>query len=162
MELWRDGLLLFSAAGDKFLCRSDDRIPGRPLRINTLVLAESTLLFCKLAREVYSVALPRPRIIQFSIEFRNLTNDALNPTILPAEVDALPWPDSRIYAAEYAGERFTLMADYDEDPAVVAWRLVSEVYLWFGIELAEIPYSIRGENGARMIDEKKIASLPRR
>ena len=158
IELWRDGCLIFAADGLRFLCRRDEQVPGRALRIHPLVLAESALLFCKLAMQVYAEALPNTRTIEYVIEFRNLTNDGVQPTLLPLEAHSQAWPGERIYEAEYGGERFGIMADLDEQPAVVAWRLVAEVYLWFGIEQSEIPYTIRGD-GPPSIDESKIASL---
>ncbi|MEX2263778.1 MAG: hypothetical protein WD696_17620, partial [Bryobacteraceae bacterium] len=157
LELWRDGCLIFLADGAEFLCRDIEDKQKLALRINPLVLAESTCLFCELARKIYEGASPRSHLAQYMIEFRNLSVNKTNPVLTPVEVGSLPWPSTRSYEAEYSGERFTVTADPGEDAAITAFQLVSEVYTWFGIEQDEIPYTIES-HGRRVIDVGKFRS----
>lgn len=158
LELWRDGCLVFVADGAGFLCRDIHDQQRVPLRINTLVLAESTVLFCELARKLYMQSMRQPRTVQYLIEFRNLTVNGKNPILLPRELSALPWPGDEPHQAEYGGERFTMEADIETDPAVTAFQLISEVYSWFNIEHDQIPYSAE-KDGVRRIDTERIHSL---
>lgn len=159
LELWRDGCLIFIAdGGDGFLCWPMQQMPMRPRQIHTLVLAESAMLFCTLAQAIYKEAVPHPRSVQYTIEFRNLTDDKKNPLLAPNEVQQYPWFGAGPHVAPYGGERFVVQADPDEDPAIAAFRLVSEVYVWFGIEEDQIPYAV-DRNGQRMIDVEKLRNV---
>ncbi len=162
LELWRDGCLIFVADGESFLCRDINKEKKQrpfPLLINTLVLSESTLLFCELAKQIYSKAIPRARSIQLGLRFSNLVNDEMPPVLVPSEIDF--WgSDGHSYEAESGEGRFSLTVDIDEDSAVAAWRLISQIYVWFGIEHDKIPYTIR-DGGPARIDRQKIASLRR-
>ncbi len=157
LEVWRDGCVLFVADGAAFLCRVLQEQPKPPLSVNTLVLTESTLLFCRLAQEIYSKSIPRARSAQYLLEFRNLDVGKVKPVLRPEEVDRiLHYPGGN--EAEAGGERFTITADPTEDPVITAFQLVSEVYVWFGIEQDRIPYTIT-RDGQRRIDSDKIRSL---
>jgi len=162
LELWRDGYLIFVANGEEFLCRdvlSAQRVHPFPLMINSLILAESALLFCELGKQVYSEAIPHPRTIQYGLRINNLIHDSMHPILVPEEV-GVEWPEERSYKAEEGAGSFSVTVDFEEEPAVAAWRLVAELYVWFGIEHDKIPYTIRGD-GPPKIDKKKIASLRR-
>jgi hypothetical protein len=158
LELWRDGCLIFVAHGADFLCRDIHDNKQASLKINTLVLAESTFLFCELAKRVFLETMRHPRTVQYSIEFRNLTLNGKQPVLIPYEVDSRPWPGTERHEAEYGGERFTLEADVDTDADVTAFDLTSEIYSWFNIERDQIPYATV-KNGVHRIDIDRIRSL---
>ncbi len=76
LELWRDGTLVFVATGDDdFLSWGTPAVVGlkHALLLNQLVLIESTYLFVELSRQVFDLARPRPKEIQYQLELRNMT-----------------------------------------------------------------------------------------
>ena len=158
LELWRDGCIIFVADGAEFLCRDIDDSRKTPMKINTLVLAESTFLFCELAKKVFLEAMRAPRRVTFLIEFRNLKVNGKNPALIPSEVIGLPWPGTEVHEAEYGSERFTIEADMATDPDITAFELVSEIYSWFNVERENVPYATE-KNGIRRIDVDRIRSL---
>jgi hypothetical protein len=156
LELWRDGCVVFIADGAEFLCRSRKGPLETPLSVNPLVLAESALLFCKLAQEIYSRSIPRTRSAQYLIEFRNLDVGRVKPVLRPEELGE--WFFSGGKEGETGGDRLTITADPTQDPDITAFQLISEVYVWFGIEKDRIPYTTT-RDGERRIDSDKIRSL---
>jgi MinD-like ATPase involved in chromosome partitioning or flagellar assembly len=155
LELWRDGCLIFLAHGVQFLCHDIEKRGDARLRVNTLALTESASGFCELAQKVYLDAVPHPRRVRFLIGFRNLAIDQKNPILKPTETGSADWPGVQSHVAEYGGEIFEFTANPDDDPSITAFKLVAEIYTWFGIDEDEIPYSVE-RNGQRVIDFSKL------
>lgn len=84
LELWRDATLIFAARGDgEFLCWGQHSIIGGVLRINPLVLAESTFLFSELSRQILSQAKAQPRELEYRLELLNMTQDGIPCGLIP-------------------------------------------------------------------------------
>jgi len=141
LDLWRDGTLIFaSAGGPDFLCWGRRARPGEPLRINPLVLMESTYLFVELVKKVFEYAQPNPKEIKYTLQLRNMTVNGTPCGLIPGPLETLDWkfgtdihsaPDSRITI---------IRQDNDLQPGVVPFKLVAELYRLFGLEDDKIPY----------------------
>ena len=158
LELWRDGTLIFAAAGDDdFLSRARRSIGGGPLRINQLVLIEATYLFVELSRRVYEHCEPRPTEIEYRLELRSMTVAGGPCALIPGPVGTFAWKyGTDIRRAPAAGVSFTIRwRQPDIHPGDVAYLLVREVYGWFGIEYDQIPYTAQ-INGRTVISPEEI------
>lgn len=153
LDLWRDGALIFATRGDEeFLSWGRHR---GALRINPLVLAESTYLFAELNRQVSANAQPHPQSIEYRLELLNMTRDGMPCGLIPGPIGTFGWefgtdirnaPDSQVTITK----RST-----DLDPGIVAFDLISELYGWFGLEQDKIPYTER-KNGRLVISPDLI------
>lgn len=143
LQLWRDGTLVFAVAGDRdFLCWGNYGPNNSTLRINPLVLAESTYLFSKLSVEVLKYETPKPYEIEYSIGFRNMPIDDPSSGLVPFPLGTIGWHFSEniISPSESNTELIIPIREDDINPGIVAYNLVREFYLWFGVEADLIPY----------------------
>lgn len=143
LELWRDGTLIFAAAGGSdFLCWGKHNMPGGPLRINPLALIESTYLFADLSRHVFEQASPNPQEIEYRLGLINMTIGDTPCLLIPGPIDSFDWTfGGNIQRAPDSHKTFTVTEDYNSlEPGDVAFDLVAELYAWFGIEQDQIPY----------------------
>lgn len=143
LELWRDGTLIFGATGDEdFLCWGR-RPPGMSfLRINPLVLIESTYLFAELSRLVFEKAQPKPKVIQFTVELNNLILDGKPCVLTPGPIGSLGWEFGSDFR-QPPQQRASFLVQWNDfpiNPGRVSFLLVREIYRWFGIEDENIPY----------------------
>lgn len=156
LELWRDATLIFAARGNgEFLCWGQHSIIGGVLRINPLVLAESTFLFSELSRQILAQAKAQPRELEYRLELLNMTQDGIPCGLIPGPIDTFAWkfgtnihraPDSQVTITKRIA---------DLDPGAVAFDLLSELYGWFGIEQDKIPYAEQ-KNGRLVISPDLI------
>jgi hypothetical protein len=143
LDLGRDGVAVFVAKGDEdFLCWRR-RHAGSRLRINPLVLAESTYLFCDLVGQLYTLAATPEETLHLALIIEHAFDDAGDMTFAPGSLDAvgqsLPFTQHAAPASRL--ERWVQVAA-NSAPGASAYRLVKEVYLWFGIDdPAAIPYT---------------------
>lgn len=157
LELWRDGMLLFIGSGEDNFLSWARRRPGDPLRINPLVLTESTFLFLELFRQLGQFMEPRPTKIEFELRLCNFPAGEKGAGIIPARVDSPAWrfgTDRREVPAANMSGRVTREGDL-LDPGSVGFDLIKQVYAWFGIEEDQIPYTTESK-GHRVIDVPSI------
>ena len=143
LELWRDGTLIFAATGGaNFLCWSSI---WESLRINQMVLIESTYLFADLSRLVVEHEQPRTGGIDYRLELRNMTVGERPCSLMPGPLDHVRWIiGNDVQYAPDSSRVFCVKArEADLDPGNVSFLLVSQVYQWFGIEHDQIPYTER-------------------
>jgi hypothetical protein len=146
LELWRDGTLIFAApGGDEFLGWGRHAQEGRPIRINPLALIESTYLFAQLSRSLYEAAEPRPAGIEYSLELRNMTVGDVACGLVPGPLGTFASEyGTDIHRAPHSGKIVKVTCEgADMEPRIVAFRLVSEIYVWFEIDHDRIPYTKR-------------------
>src|ERR1700693_126307 len=66
LEIWRDGPLISVSEGNGgHLCWATHSTPETGLRINNLALIETVYLFCEWALNVYKLAEPNPKLLNF-------------------------------------------------------------------------------------------------
>jgi cellulose biosynthesis protein BcsQ len=161
LELWRDGTLISAITGDKLFWAHEERGGGQ-MSIHPLALAETALIFCDLSSRIFKRAKPNPGHVLYFAELRRLHSGVIAATIEPREVGRFPVLrplDEARRIAPADGERFYISARLVDDPAETAFRLLSEIYVWFGVEMDKIPYATR-RNDAWQIDIDKIRSVP--
>jgi hypothetical protein len=141
IELWKDGHFIFIAPGDEdFLGWSVGSSDGKPIHISNFVLAESTLVFCWLAKWIFAEANPKPPVIRLAVGFDNLSRPAGNATLGTAPEGRMRGFNKPKAARGPACEVYEL-ADWDDyDPERLAYKLVENIYHWFSFESDGIPY----------------------
>jgi hypothetical protein len=161
LELWRDGTLIFVADGGyDFLCWGRYAKTGSRLRINPIVLIESTYLFVTLGKTVFRNATPPTEGIQFWLGFGNMCIDTKPSYLIPGPVGSFGWEfGSGSHDAPACSQTFTIKWPKKElAPGEIAYLLVREVYRWFGFEDHHIPYTATVDDRI-VIDAEKIRSL---
>jgi hypothetical protein len=156
LDLWRDGTLIFVATGGaEFLCWGKQTRAGGRLRINPLVLIESTYLFAELARKVFEHAQPHPEEIKYRLQLQNMTVNSEPCVLIPGPLGAFQWEfGTNIHTAPDSSVTITGQ-DSDPHPGAVAFKLVAELYTWFGLEHDQIPYT-EGLNDQLVISPDQI------
>ena len=173
LDLWKDGSIIFGAAGDgDFLCWGNAN--GTTLIINPLALIESTSLFILLSREVFrKFATPRPTKATFMLSLQNPSEGDLQQGFTGKPYELLSGyygnlhrnpESSKEFRLECSLENYSFYSD-EESSGKIAFELLGKLYTWFGIEENSIPYSEDTEKGRRIsrrmiIDGGSRPSLP--
>lgn len=157
IQLYRDGALIFA-------CRADDWFlawatpPGKQ-RINPLALAEVIYSFCSLYRHIVEHLAVEPAEIKFRVDFQAMRENgppgSLAPHALGTFAQELDLDTKEAPANEATLKTSVPLRAYD--PAVVAYKLVREVYLWFGFAEQAIPYVSAGEDPS--LDTRAISAI---
>jgi hypothetical protein len=161
LEVWRDGALISMMEGDGgHLCWGMDSTDEVGLKINNLALTETVYLFCDWALKIYKLAVPNPTRLNFRMIF-----SAMNPTGRPFHLNPHPagghgfrFFDNGRASPDRAGQHFQIQINFNNaEPGIVAYKLLVELYLWFGFNTKEVPY-VSGENESVKIDLEEIVS----
>jgi len=148
LRLYRDGALVFACAADsEFLGfgESAGHFQERP-RLIALALIEVTYLFCELCARVVQDVAPRPARIRFHACLGRMAAPPLAmPVYLNAlgDVSSLDRERDRHHAPDGGVTRYVDALADPFDAAGTAYDLIREIYLWFGIEPSNIPYTER-------------------
>ena len=157
IEVWRDGMILFvSDGGEGFLCRGNYDT-NKLLRVNTIVLTESTYLFHNFVQKVYNTCKTSKCRLATQLLLRNLPDRYALPK----------WPLSpeRWYANQELfwthSTEIRVQRDFDWSKTTAekaAYDLVSETYSKFGAEQEFIPY-VKEVNNEKVIDVEQIKNI---
>lgn len=149
IELWRDGTAIFITLGDgDFLCWGRPPEPGIRV-INSVALIESTFNFAVLLKVAYATATPPPEHIQLHLSLRRLLAGVDRCVLLPMKwsSDPIGWTRAKmmnfVHNAPSDDYAVTLTLPWNLEAGVLAYRLLQEVYLWFGIPHDQIPFTSR-------------------
>jgi hypothetical protein len=160
LEVWRDGPLIGVWQGDGgHLCWGMDSPPEAGLRINNLALTETVFLFCYWALKMYKFAALEPGRLRFRMMFSDMAPTrkpfSLNPH--PISTIAFKFYDDGQPAPESAGKHFDIQTDFaNAEAGTVAYKLLFDLYTWFGFEANRVPYVNRDKEP--MIDPALILS----
>jgi hypothetical protein len=158
IELWQDGALItVGPADDDMLCwfMRNQRNPKPGLPIRNFVLAEVTLNFCRLVIEVFSNAVPQPRILKLTLRLENMTEDDIPCKLSPS-------PDNKPNLFSIAEPRTAPSSTISSsitasfagiDAGIIAYRLLGGVYAEFGFNHEEMPYIQHDPDGNRITPE---------
>lgn len=138
LRFYRDGMLIFAMAADRdHLCWQTEEI------INTLSLFESVYLFCVLYNQLIGSFHEPPNqiVVAFLIDHRGNERLYLSPYAIDSP--AFRFPRNRRQAPEETKERSMATNGGDFLPEKVSYRLVQEIFAWFGIPTDSLPYSDR-------------------
>lgn len=154
IDLYRDGTMIFAAsAGGDFLAWGKG---GEP-KINPLALIEVVYSFMILYQAVIADFEKPPEKVSFAVRLLNTNLDGKKSTLTPYGLQSLAQmfdEGTREAPDDNWGAEITVQTD-SFDPAAIAYSLVREIYLWFGLEDNKIPYS-KEENGIRIVDTQAI------
>ncbi len=164
LSLWKDGMLVFVADGINFLCWPSGGTDKPILRINSLALAESTLEFCELSKALFHDLSPKPRKISYLLHLRHMILNGNHCSLNPYPVTSTSWMFNQ--GTSSRGDKtapdetnsFPVLWEGEINPGEVAFRLVSQVYEWFGLDHDRIPYT-EGARGNLVISGEEIRRL---
>jgi hypothetical protein len=156
LELYRDGtLILIVRADDWFLAWAT---PKDLQRINPLALAEVAYSFVSFYEDVIADLTTPPAKVHFRIDLRNMCDREPYASLVPHQLGSIAQmfgDGARIAPQNDATLReVTSAANYNA--ASVAYQLVREIYIWFGLNEEQIPY-VTFVNGLGAIDVSAIA-----
>lgn len=161
-DLYRDGTFIFAGRiASNFLAWSD----GSDLNIHPLALIELVANFTGFYALVIGDFRAAPDQLLFSAALRNLhLNEARNS--LPAgPVGKTPdWAFYTNHETAPANDWTSsdiFVSTHSFDPEEMAYQLVREIYIWFGLSDEDIPYLKETGNG-RAVDTDNIAEIGRR
>lgn len=163
LRLYRDGTLVFAAAADsEFLGwgESLDEFKRSP-RLVSLALIEVTYLFCLLYAEVLKdlTEMPPRATIRFRLGGMHHAGTAQPVHLNPYAVNTHGFRlnDDVGAAPQDAAEDCVEVDTSAFNSSAVAYRIIEEIYLWFGLEPSHIPYS-REVNGNKEINPQAIVA----
>lgn len=141
IELYEDGEFIFIGEGDEdFLGWRVHGNPNAPIHISNFVLSEATLHFCWLMRWIFEEAEPKPSVLRLALGFANLNRESGPATFRNT-------PEGQVRGLEYPkpapspDREFYELAEWDTyEPAHLAYKLLENVYHWFGYESSSMPY----------------------
>ena len=149
VAFYRDGTLLsILPAHEGFLCHGAEEERGSSQKINTLVLTESVFVFLDWYFTLHHQIKPNGWAIQACVDFR--FRDRNRPYMVPYAVNTLAWetPDERLRSPE-SSRRLCIEIERNYDPGREAFRLLQEIYAWFGVSRDNLPYTNRWVHGNR-------------
>jgi hypothetical protein len=138
LELWRDGTLIFAEIGDEDGLSWGSKVPDA-YKMNQLALIETTLQFVALAGAILAYAHPAPAKVKFFIELRRMVKNS-NNAVLSCDIVGNFGRSEVRWAPKQAGS-WSIIALAEDPAGRTAFRLVAEVYRWFGYDDDYIPYT---------------------
>jgi hypothetical protein len=156
VDLYRDGAMIFAVRADReFLAWGQGQE-----KLNPLALVESIFSFADFYGRVASDASAEPSHLTFRIDLKNLHLDQQKSLLAPFGLRSSDQITG--YGAKGApAPNWTQCIDVavaEYDSAAIAYSLVREVYLWFGLEEDKIPYT-KQVDGKTKIDIEAISVL---
>jgi len=158
LEVWRDGPLICVVSGDDWhLCWGMRSAPETGLRINNLALAETIYLFCDWSLKVYGNGIPVPERFKIRAMLSDMTTNGRPCSLNPYRPNDINMNDDRRSAPGGApGQHFEIEVEpATADPGVMAYRLLSDVYAWFGFNATDMPY-VNREAAPPRIDSAQL------
>lgn len=160
IDLYRDGTMIFAVlADDSFLAWGQS---GNPTKINPLALVEVVYNFFSLYKLVLDDLKEKPEIIAVQIDLRNLHLNGNKSFLVPYAVNSWAFMSPSHFEMNEAPD--TTMTKFIQFPAdkfsvgKVAFEVLKEIYLWFGLNEDEIPYT-KVEGNLKTVDPEKIQAV---
>lgn len=158
VEVWRDGPLICVVPGDDWhLCWGMRSTEETGLRINNLALAETVYLFCEWSLRIYKHAVPAPERFKVRLMLSDMTVNGRPCSLNPYRPNDFNLNENRRAApGPLPGQHVEIEVERESaDAGVMAYRLLSDLYAWFGFNSDEMPYVDRGQAPPR-IDLEQI------
>ena len=157
LEVWRDGSVIMVKRGDRSGLGWPGKHSGTQLLVNQLVLVETTLLFTMFLEQLYELSKSSVEEVHLGIRLRDMEREGQHCLL-----EAGPLTDFRPFdckeAPDGAVDRKAIWPVGQDSAAQAAFRLVSELYAWFGYEADRVPYT-EDEGGRRFISTEKIKAV---
>lgn len=159
MDLYRDGNFIFVGLADEnFLAWGPNY--SHQLKFNPAALVEIVYSFVRFYCEIILSDLEsRPFTFSIGIDLRNMQINKAKNKLGPGDLASF----SQIfddYTKEAPNNDFSRTLEFyaNLDVRRVAFVLLKEIYLWFGIEEDQVPYT-KLENENRVVDPEQIKNL---
>jgi hypothetical protein len=162
IRVYQDGSVIARVSGDEdFLSwgQNTSNFDQSP-RLNTIALIEFTLNFCRFCSQLIPFLEPKPQQVNLKVDIRHAFIGQEKLFLIPYTVSswAFTTTDGRKDAPE---ESMVRMINADTDvlrltPAYAAYKLVSQIFYWFGVEDEQIPYTSQSSTGERFVDQALI------
>lgn len=158
LDVYRDGTTIFAVRADgDFLAWAT---PQNEQRINPTALVEVVYNFTNFYEYVLRDFEEKPDYIFIRVDLKNLHLNGIKTYLLP--YDSAAWRFGRNRDVHFAPEdsmtKSIRFAADNYTPAVAAFEILREIYLWFGFDEDKIPYTITGDD-QRKIDTSQILNL---
>ena len=151
LEIWADGCIVFVADGGADFLSWGNKSDSK-LRINQLVLIETTYLFIKFVNDVLAKADPKPDTVLYRAALCRMTVE--EPAILfPGNLMHFPHGHQE---AQGSDKDIVISFTYGTDPRLIAFELVARVYRWFGFDEEKIPYKETTASGKWIVSPDQI------
>ena len=157
VDLYRDGTLIFSCqANESFLAHASQ---GKP-KINPVALIEVTYSVFSFYELVINDFDSIPESITVRVDFNNMFLNDVKSYLLPYGVNSTSqlFENEKHLAPKDKATLSMTFSTKDFKPEVIAYNVLKEVYLWFGIEEEKIPYKKEGPEGFE-IDTENIGKI---
>lgn len=156
-DLYRDGTLVVGAKVDRdFLAWSDKN----DLRLHPLALIEVTINFTRFYQHVLADFRATPAQVKFRVELNNMHLEGQKVLLRSGSVQRFPALEggARKEAPSDAWSKEFVVESGSYNPDEVAFRMIREIYLWFGHAEEAIPYTTEIE-GMKVIDAAQIERI---
>jgi hypothetical protein len=156
-DLYRDGTLVVGAKVDQdFLAWSDKN----DLRLHPLALIEVTVNFTRFYRDVLADFRATPAQVKFRVELNNMHLEGQKVLLRSGSVQRFPTLEggARKEAPTDTWSKEFVVSSESYDPDEIAFRMIRELYLWFGHAEEAMPYT-KDTAGTRTIDADQIAHV---
>jgi hypothetical protein len=100
------------------------------------------LEFCELSKALFEDISPKPRKVKYLLHLRRMVLDGHRCSLIPYQVNSNAWRFG--HGAEVAPDEtgsFPVTWEGEINAGEVAFRLVSQLYEWFGFDHDKIPYT---------------------
>lgn len=158
IDLYRDGSLVFAGLADhKFLAWGNS--PEKQ-KINAVAIVEIIYSFVNFYRLVLDDLKELPKKVSIRIDFRNMHLDGIKNYLVPYQLGryAQMFEDDAKEAPDNNGILVKTFSVQDYDIGAIAFKILKEVYLWFGLEEDKIPYT-KEETGVKMVNSESIKNI---
>jgi hypothetical protein len=157
LELWRDGTLIFVARGDGLRLGWGTREDEDGWRINNIALAETIYLFLRMTVQMFGLANPMPKGVRLYFGLLEASPGDKRFKLTVENLNARFIFDNDWLIAPHRGKIFAISFDLQNvDPAAEGFKLLTEIYAWFGFSSVQIPYTDTRSSPPR-IDPKLYA-----
>jgi hypothetical protein len=158
-DLWQDGMLIYALDATVEPCWGSPTAKGE-LRVNPLALIEPVYLFAELSKRIYTESTVQPQTIFYRVLLRRLV---LNGKLAGLPLGPLSYPEfpeggPELVAPDMEMER-SIVWEGRIDSEAIAYRLVREIYFWFGASEENIPFTKKASNGEVVVDPEILVEI---
>lgn len=156
LELWRDGVLIYAVEAG-FQPGWGNPVTDGGVRVNPLALAEPVYLFAELTRQIYEQSTVKPGRIAYRVSFSRLVENGELAKLSEGPLEPIFFESGEPFVAPGPEMERTVIWEHPEvDSGAVAYRLLQEVYHWFGISDSGIPYTRRIKETTTVVDPEEL------
>jgi len=155
LELWRDGVLVFITQGDgRHLCWGMRSTQATGQQINNLALVETTYLFSDLVFKLYPLSTPPPETVTLQLGLVDMSVEGVPCKLQPDRLNQLGIYDDWHPAPASEKTVHVQVRPANPDAGDASFRLLAQLYVWFGFDEEFIPYVDRSTTAPRITSQE--------